>query len=187
MIYYNNLELLDNRQVFFKSLVDDNYIIFVIPTLDDLVDNNIVHYMIKHVKVYDVRKLSNLLFKSTITNIEILFSNDIQVNIEYKYHFEKIFNLKHQLAKINLPHLYSSSAHIVNLISNKSSMLNKISNVIKGYYENGFSDIEPFLNNQCEVQDITKYKQYYNCKINYELNEALTIFIKQLVKEQFVM
>lgn len=63
---------------------DKDYKIFVAPTFNDLYFNksysNFIIGETEDYDIHDVRKLSNLLWKSNVNFMEVLFSEDIVIN-----------------------------------------------------------------------------------------------------------
>lgn len=116
------VNILDERKLCFKALVgshnynlnnelsDKDYKVFFYPNFDDLylggqyskafVSDN------EDVEHHDIRKLPNLLYKSNVNFMEVLFSE------EYEIHDKELFNeiivFREDLAKMNIPYLYDA-------------------------------------------------------------------------------
>lgn len=121
---------LEGRKELFRTLVgsynynlntlesDKDYKVFVAPTFDDLYFNK--QFGKAYTKattdfdVHDIRKVSHLWTKANVNFVEILFSDDIIINKEHIYLetqrlLDEIFQMKNDIAKMNLPYLYDSS------------------------------------------------------------------------------
>ncbi|MET3508292.1 DNA polymerase beta superfamily protein [Halalkalibacter oceani] len=114
------------RTIAFKALVgshnynlntpdsDKDYKVFVIPTFDDLYKGNRYSKSVvtdtHDYDYHDIRQLSNLFWRSNINFIEVLYSNEIihSEDIKIKRHIEKIFKLKDEIVKMNLPYLFKA-------------------------------------------------------------------------------
>lgn len=110
---------------------DYDYSTFMLPNFDDL-------YFGKQVSIkpnitedqdntyYDIRKLGQLLWKSNINYIEVLFSEHIKLNLDLPYwtkpYLDKLFNMKEDIARMNLKRLYDSC---LGTKYTKMKMLNK--------------------------------------------------------------
>lgn len=130
-----------NRTIAFKALVgshnynlatpesDKDYKVFVLPTFDDLYKGNqYSHSQITDTVDYDyhdIRKLSNLFWKSNLNFIEVLYSTDvIHSDIPWvKTNIDEIYKIKHELVSMNLPYLYRAC---------KGMYFNKIKYLEKG-------------------------------------------------------
>lgn len=87
---------------------DKDYKYFVLPTFDDLYKGET--YTTQKVgevldySVYDVRKLSNLLWKSNVNFLEVLYSKEIE---DRGYSdIAEIFSMRDKISTMNLPYLY---------------------------------------------------------------------------------
>lgn len=93
---------------------DKDYKIFTAPTFDDLYTGNrykkniITDTVDKDIK--DIRQLPDLLWKSNIAYMEILFSNSIDA-VGGLY---ELLGLKDEIARINLPQLFKSTGGMHN-------------------------------------------------------------------------
>ncbi|MDX6046734.1 hypothetical protein [Bacillus paranthracis] len=93
---------------------DKDYKIFTAPTFDDLYTGNrykeniITDTVDKDIK--DIRQLPDLLWKSNIAYMEILFSNSIDA-VGGLY---ELIGLKDEIARINLPQLFKSTGGMHN-------------------------------------------------------------------------
>ncbi|AYP68327.1 nucleotidyltransferase [Bacillus phage vB_BcoS-136] len=110
------------RRVILKALVgshnynlntsesDKDYKAFVLPTFEDLYKGDMFSEQIigenEDVDTHDIRKLVNLFFKSNINFLEILYSKNISMT--FSKELKKVFDLKDELVKINLPHLFNA-------------------------------------------------------------------------------
>ncbi|WP_151035737.1 nucleotidyltransferase domain-containing protein [Bacillus wiedmannii] len=93
---------------------DKDYKIFTAPTFEDLYTGNrykkniITNTIDKDIK--DIRQLTDLLWKSNISYLEILFSNSIDA-VGGLY---ELLGLKDEIARINLPQLFKSTGGMHN-------------------------------------------------------------------------
>ncbi|MCC3687481.1 nucleotidyltransferase domain-containing protein [Bacillus cereus] len=93
---------------------DKDYKIFTAPTFEDLYTGNrykkniITDTVDKDIK--DIRQLTDLLWKSNISYLEILFSNSIDA-VGGLY---ELLGLKDEIARINLPQLFKSTGGMHN-------------------------------------------------------------------------
>ena len=110
------------RKLCFKALVgshnynlnnefsDKDYKIFFYPDFDDLYEGGQYSKAFvseeEDVEYHDIRKLPNLLFKSNVNFMEVLFSEEYEVYD--KELFSKIIKLRDELAKMNIPYLYDA-------------------------------------------------------------------------------
>lgn len=131
-----------NRQVVMQCLVgshnynlntpesDMDYKIFVCPTFDDLyTGNSHSESIIGHdadFDFHDIRKMDNLLYKANVNFLEVLFSQSVMINPQLqpdtKKQVEELFNMKHDIAKMNLPYLYHAC---IGMHHNKMKYLEK--------------------------------------------------------------
>lgn len=142
----------DGRKEIFRALVgsynynlntstsDKDYKIFTVPTFDDLYFNKMYSKSIigdtEDYDIHDIRKLSNLLWKSNVNFMEILFSEEIIINdnvsLSTREHLNWIFNNKNEIAKINLPYLFNAC---VGMHLNKLKAIDKFTEGTKNLYE----------------------------------------------------
>lgn len=134
------MKILD-RDVVLKALVgshnynlnteesDKDYKMFVIPTFNELyLGTRFQKDIIKHPEdgndysIHDIRKLSELFFKANVNYLEILASKDLIIP-EGSPEIHKIVELKKEIFKMNLPHLYNAC---------KGMYYNKMKLVFKG-------------------------------------------------------
>lgn len=110
------------RKLCFKALVgshnynlnnefsDKDYKIFFYPDFDDLYEGGQYSKAFvseeEDVEYHDIRKLPNLLFKSNVNFMEVLFSEEYEVYDKELY--SKIIALRDELAKMNIPYLYDA-------------------------------------------------------------------------------
>lgn len=120
---------LGGRKELFRALVgshnynlntpesDKDYKIFVAPTFDDLYFNkqfsNSIIGETADYDIHDIRKVSHLWWKANVNFLEVLFSEDIVINkddtwLETQRLLSKIFRMKNDIAKMNLPYLYDA-------------------------------------------------------------------------------
>lgn len=142
----------DGRKELFRALVgsynynlntstsDKDYKIFTVPTFDDLYFNksysNSIIGETKDYDIHDIRKLSNLLWKSNVNFMQILFSEEIIINdnitLSTREHLNWIFNNKNGLARINLPYLFNAC---IGMYLNKIKLTNKYTSGTKHLYD----------------------------------------------------
>lgn len=109
---------------------DRDYKVFVIPTFNDLYSGE--KFSKSYVSdtedydVHDVRKVSDLWWKSNINFAEILYSEEIIINKNLSRGTKKlvqdIFNMKDRIVTMNLPYLYNAC---IGMHKNKMSTLEK--------------------------------------------------------------
>ncbi|MEC1697856.1 DNA polymerase beta superfamily protein [Schinkia azotoformans] len=113
---------LSKRKLCFKALVgshnynlnnefsDKDYKIFFYPDFDDLYEGGQYSKAFvsddEDIEYHDIRKLPNLLYKSNVNFMEVLFSEEYEVYDQELY--SKIIVLRDELAKMNLPYLYDA-------------------------------------------------------------------------------
>lgn len=93
---------------------DKDYKVFVLPTFDDLYHNKTYSKSIigeeQDLDIHDIRKVSQLWWKSNVNFLEVLFSEEIIINDNLsestKELLNQLFELKDEIAKMNLPYLY---------------------------------------------------------------------------------
>ncbi|EOP99242.1 hypothetical protein IGM_00278 [Bacillus cereus HuB4-4] len=82
---------------------------FYIPTFHDLVHKTNFEKSITSndvdVEIKDVRSLINLFSKSNASYIEVLFSEQVGTTVETGRFFKKLYALRHDIARMNLPRL----------------------------------------------------------------------------------
>lgn len=118
-----------SRKVLLKTLVgsrnynldteesDRDYKVFVAPTFNDLYSGNqfkeniLTDAIDEDIK--DIRQLPVLLWKSNISYLEILFSKEIIMDLSNDS-LRKIFKLKDEIVKMNLPQLFNSTGGMFN-------------------------------------------------------------------------
>lgn len=110
---------------------DKDYKVFMIPTFDDLYTGNQFSkaYIGKEsdYDCHDIRKVSSLWWKANVNFLEVLFSSDIEISYplldgrSYAL-LSKIFSMKSDIAKMNLPYLYDAC---VGMHLNKKKLINK--------------------------------------------------------------
>ncbi|PGA05530.1 nucleotidyltransferase domain-containing protein [Bacillus mycoides] len=94
---------------------DKDYKVFTAPTFDDLYTGNrykknIITELVDQ-DIKDIRQLPELLWKSNIAYMEILFSHDI-VTTTHKLHY--LLGVRDEIARINLPQLFKSTGGMHN-------------------------------------------------------------------------
>ena len=89
---------------------DKDYKVFVLPTFDDLFSGRQFSKATTgeiDIEYHDIRKLSNLLWKSNINFLEVLFSEELEINTsltkDSKDKIEEIINLKDQILEWTYP------------------------------------------------------------------------------------
>lgn len=95
---------------------DKDYKVFVLPTFEDLYKGNSYSKSIigedEDYDIHDIRKLPSLLFKANVNFLEVLYSSEAIVpnksNIVYKMIIRQIWELREDIVKMNLPHLFNA-------------------------------------------------------------------------------
>lgn len=132
------------RTILFQSLVgsynynlntetsDKDYKTLVLPNFEDLYSgkkfNKTYVSDTMDYDVHDIRELSNLLWKSNVNFLEVLFSKEIIINSELDSQIHNLlsnlFSQRKNIARMNLPYLYNSCIGMykakVNTILNKT-------------------------------------------------------------------
>ena len=109
---------------------DTDWKVFILPTFDDLYSGteyqNTVISKKEDFEIHDIRKLNYLLWKANVNFIEVLFSKKIIINDKLDSKsislVNDIFNIKDDLAKLNLPYLYGAC---IGMSINKIKLLDK--------------------------------------------------------------
>lgn len=122
-------QFINDRKTLFKTVVgsfnynlndeksDLDYKVFMLPLFEDMFYNrkpfaydyeeNNADY-----NCHDIRKLTNLLHKSNINFLEVLFSRDIEISVAMSaksfQDITSIFSMRESIARMNLPYLYDS-------------------------------------------------------------------------------
>lgn len=95
---------------------DKDYKMFVLPTFEDLYKGSSYSKSVigekEDLDIHDVRKLTDLFFKSNINFIEVLYSTEIQFSDDLSQRqnelLSKLFDMKDDIVKMNLPHLFNA-------------------------------------------------------------------------------
>jgi uncharacterized protein len=95
---------------------DKDFKVFVLPTFEDLYEGVSYSKQVigekEDLDIHDVRKLSDLFFKSNINFIEVLYSTEMQFPDELtqrqKELLSKLFYMRDDIVKMNLPHLWNA-------------------------------------------------------------------------------
>lgn len=89
---------------------DKDFKVFVAPLFEDLYKGQMYAHSIitdtVDLDIHDIRKLPELLWKSNIAYLELLFSDDITFSDDSD--FDRILVLKDEISRINLPQLFKS-------------------------------------------------------------------------------
>lgn len=133
---------LGGREIVFKSVVgsnnynladinsDTDYKLFTLPTFDDLYNKEEFSedYISDEVDidVHDVRKLDKLWYKANVNFLEVLFSDEIEINQNLSNSVQdsikELLEMKDDIARMNLPYLYNAC---LGMCANKGSKLKK--------------------------------------------------------------
>lgn len=126
----NNKEVIGKTTGAIFPASDRDYKVFNIPTFDDLYkgvsySKSVIGEM-EDLDFHDVRKLSDLFFKSNINFVEVLFSTEIIIQEDLtsrqKELVSKLFSMRDDIVKMNLPHLFNACG---GMHLNKMKMLEK--------------------------------------------------------------
>ncbi|MCL2786139.1 MAG: nucleotidyltransferase domain-containing protein [Methanomassiliicoccaceae archaeon] len=102
---------------------DHDFIVFAMPTLDDMYERNEYLKEIKgdgyEIRVHDLRKLPDLLCKSNPSYVEIIFSRNNIMNGDM---YSLLYDNRERIAGMNLPYIYASS---VGMFLNRMKYLEK--------------------------------------------------------------
>lgn len=117
-----------DRKVVFKALVgshnyslniensDKDYKVFVLPNFEDLYEGTFYSHnttsLTEDLEFHDIRKCTNLWYKSNINYLEVLFSEEFIIGTELNARSRDIINellsMRDEIAKMNLPYLYNA-------------------------------------------------------------------------------
>lgn len=112
---------------------DKDYKSFLIPDFNDLYSKDLIKSesflkLLKEdnqefdIEYHDIRKIESLFYKSNINFLEVLFSEDIELNSYYEEEMSELLNLRQDIAKMNLPYLYKAC---IGMYHNKRKLLTK--------------------------------------------------------------
>ncbi len=121
-------ELYGGRQWLIKALVgshnynlntetsDKDYKAFVLPTFNDLYKGEKLSKCNtsdeEDISIHDIRMLTNMLYKSNVNFIEVLFSNELTINPNLSVStfkiIKEIIENREEYAKMNLPYLWDA-------------------------------------------------------------------------------
>lgn len=91
---------------------DKDFKFFTLPSFDDLYTGHRFHKQTIGEKedydVHDIRKLSDLLYKSNVSYMEVLASKEIMLNPCVFDEVSELFSLRDDIFRMNLPHLYDA-------------------------------------------------------------------------------
>ncbi|MFC0470365.1 DNA polymerase beta superfamily protein [Halalkalibacter kiskunsagensis] len=93
---------------------DKDYKVFVLPTFSDLYYSKVYTASIVGETIdqdyHDIRKLVSLFWKSNVNFVEVLFSSDVTINKNswIKKSIDQIFDMKNEIAAMNIPYLYKA-------------------------------------------------------------------------------
>jgi predicted nucleotidyltransferase len=89
---------------------DHDYIAFVMPSLEDMYERDEYYGEVKgngfEIRIHDLRKLPDLLWKSNPSYLELIFSRDMYMCGTMR---GLLYTNRERIAKMNLPYLYNSS------------------------------------------------------------------------------
>ena len=96
---------------------DRDYKVFVAPSFADLYRGNMIHKewigTERDVLVHDVRKISELLWKSNPSFLEIMFSKEVTVPDTFAApYIHELYGMRDRIARMNLPYLYDATIGI---------------------------------------------------------------------------
>jgi uncharacterized protein len=95
---------------------DKDFKVFVFPTFEDLYKGKSYSHQVigekEDLDIHDVRKLSDLFFKSNINFIEVLYSTEMSYQEDLtqrqKELLSKLFHMRDDIVRMNLPHLFNA-------------------------------------------------------------------------------
>ena len=96
---------------------DRDYKVFVAPSFADLYNGRMIHKewigTERDVLVHDVRKISELLWKSNPSFLEIMFSKEVTVPDTFATpYIDRLYGMRDGIARMNLPYLYDATIGI---------------------------------------------------------------------------
>jgi predicted nucleotidyltransferase len=111
---------------------DKDYKSFLAPNFDDLylkdyIKSKSLLKVLKNdiesdIEYHDIRKLEGLFYKSNINFLEVLFSEDFEINKYYEKEVFELLALRKDIAKMNLPYLYKAC---IGMYHTKKKLLKK--------------------------------------------------------------
>lgn len=157
---------------------DKDYKVFLLPTFEDLYSNKYIKAgsiksETEDLDFYDIRELTNVLYKSNINFIEVLFSNEIIIPENLpgwaKIYVQDIFKLKEDIARMNLPYLYNAC---MGMAFNKMKLLDKGTESSKHLIEKHGYDTKAFMTAYRVLDFLERYADNgftdFRAAINYE-------------------
>jgi predicted nucleotidyltransferase len=116
-----------NRKISFKALVgshnynlqiessDKDYKAFFLPSFEDLYSgekySKSIISDIEDIEYHDIRKLPDMLWKSNVNFLEVLFSMEVH---RYDELYDKLHSKREEIARMNLPYLYDACMGMFN-------------------------------------------------------------------------
>lgn len=116
-----------DRKVSFKALVgshnynlqiessDKDYKAFFLPSFEDLYSGEKYSKSItsdtEDIEYHDIRKLPDMLWKSNVNFLEVLFSMEVH---KYDELYDKLWSKREEIARMNLPYLYDACMGMFN-------------------------------------------------------------------------
>ena len=204
------IEEIGNRIIVFDSLTgSDNYNlntkdsdkdkkVFIMPNVDDIYNHKVFtkSYNIecnnKDYSVYDIRRLPELLCKSNCNFMEILFTISKTINPYFYKEIEEIYDMKDEIAKVNLPFLYTSlynnAITFYNEYSQKGNAKSgshclRILRTLQKFARNDFMDFKKALCFDGSPRDLIMYiksREYDETKYSFS-----SIKIHKLLSDEF--
>ena len=197
---------------------DKDYKVFLLPTFKDLYKGDVFSHdtisEVEDLSYQDIRKLGKLLFKANVNWLEILFSKEVVFNqlltIEEAELINEIFDIKDDLATMNLSYLYDAciGMHIEKVKKlyhysesceymkelygyNVKEALHayRILHLLKRFADNGFKDFEKILVYETGTSDYEYMMKIRNGEISEEMMirtlSGMKIYLEEEYKELY--
>ncbi|MFA2720580.1 DNA polymerase beta superfamily protein [Bacillus paranthracis] len=171
---------------------DKDYKMFVAPTFEDLYTGKMYHKAIitdvEDNDIHDIRKLSDLLYKSNIAYLELLFSKDIVFKDCEELQF--LYSVRHEIARMNLPQLFKSTGGMFNQRMKKLDHATEgTQHLVNAYGWNTKEGLHTFrsvnLLVRYEETDFTDFESALRYE-NHERQALLDIKNGTMTKEEFI-
>lgn len=171
---------------------DKDYKVFVPPTFEELYKGKTYHQAIitkvEDQDIHDIRKLPDLLYKSNIAYLELLFSQDIVFKDCEELNF--LYSVRHEIARMNLPQLFKSTGGMFNQRMKKLDHATEgTQHLVDAYGWNTKEGLHTFRSAQLLVRyEETDFKDFEKALRyeDYERQALLDIKNGSMTKEEFI-
>ena len=177
------------------ELSDKDYLQFILPTWDNIVNNKLISYETKSnidngiIKVKDIRLIKSMISKANVNDLQFLFAQE-QKNTEILNWF---YSHKQELVRINLPYIFKSNqGYIISQLKDIScksvSRAFATLNILKDIAEEKEVVFNKSINKKYIKENDIKILEKAAENIKYELNIIQDYFLnyKNTEKEQLL-